>query len=137
MQCDPHFDNFGSAELVHVFGAGVIPGATYEVQTVDTSCVDLNDPGCYSDPLTVQTGTWGDIAKPFWTVEEPSQPDFRDIAAAVESFTAAPGAPIKARAQLQPNVPDPNLAVDFKDIAEAVAAFVTNHYPYDGPSSCL
>ena len=65
-----------------------------------------------------------------------TQPDFKDIAGVVQSFVAAPGAPIKARAQLQPNVPDPDVNVDFKDIAEAVAAFVTHTYPYDGPDSC-
>jgi len=137
LQCDPHFDNFGAPGLMHVFGTGVIPGATYEVQTVDSTCVDLNDPACYSAPLVVQTGAWGDLAKPFKSVEIPTQPDFKDIAAEVESFLGAPGAPIKARAQLQPNVPDPNLDVDFKDIAEAVAAFVTGVYPYEGPNSCL
>jgi len=137
LQCDPHFDNFGAAGLIHVFGAGVIPGATYEVQTVDTSCADLNDPGCYSPPLVVQTGKWGDIVDLFWYAGGPAQPDFQDIAATVESFVAAPGAPIKARAQLQPNTPNPNANVDFKDIAEAVSAFVTGVYPYDGPDSCL
>jgi len=137
LQCDPHFDNFGPADLMHVFGAGVIPGATYEVQTVDTSCTDLEDPACYTDPLTVLTAQWGDIVDPFWTPDGPAQPDFKDISGAVESFMALPGAPIKARAQLQPNVPDPNAAVDFKDIAAVVAAFATGVYPYDGPNSCL
>jgi len=137
LQCDPHFDHFGAAGLIHVFGAGVIPGAVYEVQTVDTSCTDLNDPTCFSAPLVVQTGKWGDIVEWIWYPGGPMQPDFQDIAAVVRSFMGTPGAPIKARVQLRPNVPDPNASIDFRDIAEAVSAFVTGVYPYDGPTGCF
>jgi len=136
LQCDPHFDDFASWSLMHVFGPGVIPGATYEVQTVDSSCDNLQDPACYSAPFEVHTGAWGDVAPPFKSPQYLTQPDFRDISALVDAFLAAPGAPIKAQAQLQPNVPDPDNSVDFHDISDGVSAFLGEAYPYVGPNTC-
>ena len=65
-----------------------------------------------------------------------TQLDFTDIASVVDKFTASPTAPIKARAQLQPNVPDPTKPVDFSDIASVVDAFTGADYPFAGPTAC-
>jgi len=137
LQCAPHFDNFGAWQLMHVFGPGVVPGATYEVETADTTCPDLDDPSCYSDPLVVTTGVWGGTAKPFHSPENLVQPDFRDIAALVQAFAGEGDAPITAQAQLQPNVLDPAAAVDFRDVSVGVGAFLSGVYPFDGPDGCL
>jgi len=57
-----------------------------------------------------------------------------------EKFTALPTAPIKASAQLQPNVVFPNRAVDFRGIAADVGAFVGDAYAgvpgMTGPCTC-
>ena len=58
-----------------------------------------------------------------------------DIAAVVQKFVGLLD-PIKARAQLTPNLLDPLDLVDFRDIAAAVAAFVDSIYPYSGPLAC-
>ncbi len=135
LQCTPHFDNFGTPGMIHVFGAGIVPNSTYEIQSVNQTCPDLNDPACYSAPLVVQTSAWGDVVIPFLATD-PFQPNFKDITAQVASFLASPGAPIKARAQLQPSTPAPTNAIDFKDITAAVSAFLGDPYPFDGPTAC-
>jgi len=48
------------------------------------------------------TGRWGDVAPLYSNPQNPPQPDFMDIAGLVQKFMAAPTAPVKAMAQLQP-----------------------------------
>ena len=57
--------------------------------------------------------------------------DFDDITAVVDKFRNLPGAPIKARADIAPDMPDQ--IVDFTDIPAVVDAFRSLPYPYDGP----
>ena len=83
----------------------------------------------------VTTGKWGDVVPPFAGGPAP-QPDFGDIASLIDKFQAMPGSPIKARAQLQPNVPDPSQPIDFRDIADGISAFTGGLYPYDVPAMC-
>ena len=83
----------------------------------------------------IGTAKWGDIVEPF-ADEGEAQPDFTDIVAIVDKFQALATAPRKARAQLQPNVPDPSRAIDFGDIAAVVDAFTGEAYPFDGPTAC-
>jgi len=140
LQCDPYFADWGSIALLHVFGGEVIPNSVYEVQAVHESCVErLDDPASFSAPLTVETGKFGDVTTLF-EGEDPGapQPDFNDISAVVSKFTGNPDAVIKAQAQLQPNVVFADRAVDFRDIADAVRAFVGEAYSdaYPGPCPC-
>ena len=133
LQCDPHFRDWSTVGLVHIFGADIVPSALYEIQAVacDTG-VEAN----FSSALTVMTAKWGDIVDPFNPPSPTTQPDFADIAAVVNKFSSGPGAPIKARAQLHPNVPNPSASVDFVDISNCVDAFRGLSYPYAGPVGC-
>jgi len=90
----------------------------------------------FGTPVEVPTGTWGDVA-PRYEGDDPGapQPDFNDIAALVGKFLADPAAPIKAHAQLQPNVVLPDRAIDFRDIAAGVAAFISTSYADSVPES--
>ena len=57
----------------------------------------------------------------------------------VQKFLAAEGAPIKAVAALQPNVPFPIRPIDFKDIAADVEAFLDDPFYAErnhGPCPC-
>ena len=56
------------------------------------------------------------------------QPDFIDVAGVVSKFLQEPAAPIKALAQLQPNVALPDRPVDFRDISTDVSAFLSTPY---------
>ena len=130
--------DWGTVEMVHVFGPEVVPGSSYEIQVIGQSCATaMDNESNYSGPVTVRTAQWGDVCEPFSTDPEGSvQPDFSDIACLVDKFIGDPNAPIKARAQLQPQVVRPNSPIDFGDIAAAVDAFTGGDYPYPAPTVC-
>jgi len=138
--CTPHFRDWGTVGLLQVYGGELIPSAVYDVDVVDESCsASLDDPANYAAPLPVLTGKWGDVTTPF-DGEEPGvlQPDFKDISAVVQKFQSSPTAPIKALAQLQPNVVFPMRSISFKDIAAAVTGFLSVAYEdvMIGPCVC-
>ncbi len=129
-QCDPSFDGWFGAGVVHVYGDFVVPGGIYEIQAVQC---DAGNEADFSPPFTVSTAQWGDIVAPFGGT---GQPNFGDVSALVASFSAVPGAPIKPAAQLHPNVPDPSAAISFQDISLDVNAFSGGSYPFSGPTTC-
>ena len=134
LQCDPFVADWGDTDLLHIFGAGVVPGSTYEIQLIHEACVDEpTDEANYSAPMTVTTIAWGDIVEPFGG---PNQPGFGDVTALVAAFQGAAGAPSKPRAQIQPSEPDPTLNISFADITVDVAAFQGAGYPFAGPGTC-
>lgn len=140
LQCAPYFADWGTIEVLQVFGAEVAPGSNYEIHAVSQACYEsLGASADFGTPLEVSTGKWGDVA-PLYDGDDPNaiQPDFNDIAALVGKFLAEPTAPLKAHAQLQPNVVFPNRPIDFKDIASDVAAFLGTPYVESvaGASSC-
>ncbi len=140
LSCTPHYQDWSTIDTLQVFGAEIIPRSRFAVQMVHQDCEAFFDnPLAFSLPLEHATGTWGDMAPLFDAPGGPPQPDFADIAADVQKFVALPTAPIKAQAQLRPNVVFPDRAVDFKDIAATVAAFVDTPYAAQsgfGPCAC-
>jgi len=142
LQCDPYFADWSTLDVLYAFGAEILPNSQYEVQAILQDCADaMDDPASYSDPLVLTTGTWGDVA-PLFQGDDPNapQPDFIDISGLVAKFTESPTAPIKAHAQLVPNVVFPERSVNFKDIAAGVDAFVGNPFwltqDIYGPCTC-
>lgn len=139
--CEPVCADWGAVNLVHLFGADVVPGSQYTVQAVDCEC-GFDSEADYSAPLEVRTGKWGDIAPTFATPGGPFQPDFGDISALVDCFTGAPTAPSATVCNIQPRVPGVcgggGVAVptSFTDIAADVGAFSGDPYPYGPPDSC-
>jgi len=141
LSCEPVLYDWSTIGLVHVHGGEIIPGASYEVRLVDADCLASGSETCMSVPHIVRTGDWGDIV-PLFEGQQAGvpQPDFSDISSVVAKFTAAPSAPSKARAQLQPNTALSTRSIDFKDIATDVAAFVGTAYAdlggISGPCAC-
>jgi len=138
LQCEPYFQDWGTVGVLRLFGAELVPLSDYQIHTVNSTCTSvLGTAWDFGAPLDVRTGKWGDPV-PLFDGDDPGapQPDFNDIAAVVAKFTGDPGAPIKALAQLQPNTAIPSRAVNFKDIAAAVSAFLSEPYPYSGPCAC-
>ncbi|MEK6674279.1 MAG: thrombospondin type 3 repeat-containing protein [Planctomycetota bacterium] len=137
LKCTPHFMDWSTVGPVHVYGAEIIPSSIYEVQVIDISCAEgLNIESHYSAPLTIATGKWGDVVAPFHVSGGTNQPNFQDVAAVVNNFKDAPGAPINAFAQMGPNIPNPVGNVSFLDVAAVVSSFQGKSYPYAGPSHC-
>lgn len=126
LQCEPYFRDWGTIGVLQVFGAEIIPEASYQIHTVPATCAGAMDGGGDPDPgLAEATGAFSDEVAPFADdLGAPTQPDFADIAGGVSKFLGDPGAPIKALAQLQPNVVHPNRPIDFMDIATSVSAFL-------------
>lgn len=136
LQCTPHFADWSTVGLVHAFGSEVVPDSIYEIQMVDSTCPDLNDPSCYSAILEVRTGRWGDVIEPFAHNSNTQQPTIADILIIVDKHLGTL-LPIKARTQMIPNVPMPNFRVSVAaDAIAVVDAWLGGFYPFDGPTSC-
>ena len=140
MQCEVYAHPWDDAGVVAAYGAEIIPNSTYELQRTVAACPYLTEQGCWSPPISITTATCGDVAELYDGPGNPPQPDFNDIAAIVRKFGAAPDAPLKSVAQLQPNVVFPLRSIDFKDIAACVSAFAGTAYAdqngIGGPCAC-
>jgi hypothetical protein len=134
--CDPVFMDWGGYDLVHVFDSAVVPGGRYEIQAIAADC-DTEEETHYSAPLEVLTGDWGDLVGDCSVTPctaPNGQTNFDDISALVDKFKNGPGAPIKARSDLSPDLPD--RIIDFVDISRLVDAFRGVPYPFAGPTGC-
>ena len=131
LQCTPHYQDWSTVGLVHITGTEIVPSSVYDVQAFDISCQG-NEGICtaVSCATQIKTSRWGDVETPYNPPSPTTQPDVGDIAALVNKFRSAPGAPIKARAKLQPAVPDMSTDVDFRDISSCVDAFRGLGYPF-------
>jgi hypothetical protein len=58
-----------------------------------------------------------------------------DVTAAVDKFRNKFGAPIKPRADVDPNVPDGKINIT-SDVTRLVDAFAGDPYPFSGPGTC-
>jgi len=134
LQCTPHYADWGNISVLHVFGPEVVPGSSYEVQSIHQICAGgTADETNFTVALPIDTAKWGDLQAPFGGA---SQPNFGDVSALVDSFRGLPTALRKARSQLQPNTPNPAGAISFQDISLDVDAFSTFVYPMVGPANC-
>lgn len=132
LQCEPHFMDWSSVGLLHVYGAEVVPGSMYEVQVIHETCMDvLEDDSFYSLPLSIPTAKWGDIIAPF----NSAQPNINDVLALVGKWLSKLE-PTKVHAQLQPNIPNPGVSVKITDVLLGVNAWLSSLYPFDGPDLC-
>jgi len=135
LQCDPYFGDWNRVSVLNIFGREIIPSSIYDVQVVGDDCLDLNDPNCYSAPLDIKTGRWGDVTFPLYVEGGASQPDLADVLALVDKWLGTLN-PLKVQAKLQPSLPNPSIAVSISDILSAVDAWLGTAYPFDGPTSC-
>jgi hypothetical protein len=135
LQCTPYYADWSTVGLLHVIGAEIIPSSVYELQSVPEGCsiaAEFN----YSTTLTVVTGRWGDIDAPFSPPADTQQPDLDDISSLVNKYRSALGAPIKVRALLAGQIPDPAPDVNFDHISACVDAFKGLPFPYTVLPSC-
>jgi hypothetical protein len=99
-----------------------------------------DDPDCapgganVSSQLEIKTTRWGDVEQPFNPPSPTAQPDLADVAALVNKFRNAAGAPIKARALLigKDGFGTMDIAEEFNftHIAACVNAFRGQNYPH-------
>ncbi len=137
LQCTPYYHDWTAEGQVSAVGAEIIPSSVYEIENLSPRCAG-EEATCQIVSFAVQfdTGVFGDLADTFDPLAPGTQPDALDVSALVSKFKALPGAPSKAFASLQPNVPDWNSDVNALDIAACVSAFRNEPYPYSGPCPC-
>jgi hypothetical protein len=138
LQCTPHFIDWSAVGPVYIHGSEILPDSTYEVQALHEACgAILTDESKYSPAASIETAHWGDVAAPFGTLEDANgQPNFADVSAILDTFRGSVGSIGTARAQLQPNEPDPSSNVNFADVSTGVDSFRGFGYPFSGPTSC-
>ncbi len=137
LSCQPSFQDWGAIGEVQVFGNAVVPGASYVVQAVISTCVTAGL-SRFSSPFVLDTPKWGDLVGDCTSIPC-SQPDgsvnvTTDLVAQLDSFSDLPGSVNKFRADIQPDVPD--FLVNISDIVATQNAFSGNPYPFAGPTVC-
>jgi len=130
--------DFGLVGLLHVTDCEIVPGATYNVQAIDCDCNPGNEAN-YSEPLTINTSMWGDICNTYdgthWTAPNGTIDVTLDVTACLEKFKNSFGAPIKARADVDPNTVDWKVNIS-TDVTQILDAFKGQPYPFAGPGTC-
>ena len=138
LQCCPRFMDWPKVlaemghEVLHLYDPAIVPCSEYEIQIISSTCLDLDDEGCYSQPLVVRTGKWGDVVDPLGGED---QPNFTDIGSVVDKFKGL-FPPLKVQAMLRGNLLPLDGLVNFTDIGKVVEAFRTIPYMEAGPSPC-
>jgi hypothetical protein len=138
--CTPQCKTDWAAQgMIHVYQEGIIPGAVYEIDVLDCNC-DPTDPNAKSNPVSVSTSKYGDIAGPFSGGSYPG-PDGTvdvtvDVLADLAKFANRAGAPEKARADLEPNCVD--LQNNISDVTETLNGFRSLPYRFrpKAPDPC-
>ena len=111
LQCDAMFTDWTQfSEPIHVYHELALPASVYNVQTLDEAFDPNGAEENFSEPVTLLTPRWGDIAQVFeeatgeWTppgTDVNIQVDVLDILSIVTAFQGVSTAPIKARVDLQ------------------------------------
>jgi hypothetical protein len=141
LQCAPEFRDWSSdTSLIYVFGAEIVPSSVYEVQFVDDTCLDLDDPACYSDPVPIRTARWGDVVQPF-AERAGGQPNFGDVSATLDEFRGVFADLSTPRADLvgtggPGNANVVNQLVNFSDGSAVLDAFRGSAFPFGLTAGC-
>ncbi len=143
-QCTPDYRDWSTVGLLHVTGSAIVPSSIYQVESVAAICQTPfweNTPACMSgggyvsSPLEIRTTRWADLETPYNPPSTTTQPDVGDVAALVNKFRDAPGAPIKARAMINGsdafgNITTLGVGLGFSQISACVNAFRGQAYPF-------
>jgi hypothetical protein len=127
--------------VVYVAHPGIVPSnrvgtavdAVYELQMIDSSC-PATDEGSFSAPKVVTQQRWGDMAGPFdptggyYVAADGVVSITIDVTAILNKFGNRPGAPIKARSDVEPCIQD--LKVNISDVSRDLDAFRNLAFPY-------
>jgi len=140
LQCTPYYTDWitdTANALIAVVGGEIAPSSEYRVQVYGASCKGA-ETGCsdVSAPVTMYTRRSGDVELPFSPPDASGQPNVTDIAQLVNKWKNVAGAPVKAIAQLQPNLPELNADISALEIVAVVDAVKQLAYPFSGPCPC-
>lgn len=126
LTCEPHYQDWSGIDTLHVFGPEIVPNSQYAVLVLNEGCPTTSADN-FSPPTQIDTSAFGDVVAPFFPLGLP-QPNFQDVSAFVARFLDNPGAPIKASAQLVPNVLAPVDRISFRDVNAVAQSFLGGSY---------
>lgn len=137
LQCTPDYRDWGALGTLQVYAQEIVPSARYKVQAIESGA-DENVESNYSCPLFVDTPIWGDIAGDLATCP-PTGPDgtvdiLPDVTALIDKFGNSPCAVIKARADVEPALPDRQ--INISDITLVLDVFSGIPYPFPWSGGC-
>ena len=136
LQCDPLFLEWGSYGSVQVFHELIVPGGAYELQAIPITCATTEE-GNFGYKAARGTARWGDLVGQFdpegrhWPPPNGTVDVACDVVAALDKFSNLPSAPVKARVDLEPALPD--LRVNITDVVMILDAFGGTTYVFDPP----
>ena len=137
LECEPVLADWASHGTVHVYHEGLVPGGTYAVQALASGCSAESELS-YSVPLSMRLARWGDVAGRLevgvWTIPDESVDITIDVLALLAKFSNRPGAPTKARADLEPATPDQK--INMSDILRTIDAFRGLPFPFVAAEPC-
>ena len=132
LSCEPVFADFGSLGLLHLYHVGLVSGATYTIEAIDEGC-DTSVEDNFSSALSVDTSQWGDVCRLIdpvtmsWPAPDGTVDIVSDVVACLDCYGSRPHAPIKARVDVEPNIPDQ--LVNITDCMLILDAFRGLPYP--------
>jgi hypothetical protein len=131
LQCEPYFSEWSEAGTIHVFHELIVPSGSYEVRVMQETC-DPTVAWHMSDGMNVLTSRWGDTVSDCATTPcgppDGSVNVTTDVTAILDKFKNLPGAPRKARCDLEPVEPDQ--LINITDVTYALDAFLGLDYPF-------
>jgi hypothetical protein len=136
--CTPAYVDWAGLGPVYISHAAIVPGGQYRIELVVESC-DANEPGHYTLPLAVTNSGWADVVGhcgvPGCTPPDGDVDLVSDVVGALDKFGNRPGAPIKARVDVEPAVADRLLNIT--DVSRIIDAFRGVRYPFAAvPAAC-
>jgi len=124
--------------LLHVYGEEMVPAGVYEFQPFDGVCGTVNENTDKAPVTVVMTPRWADIVEN--CAGTPCAPPegqvnlITDCVGILDKFRDLAGAPIKARVDLEPQMPDQK--INILDVTLCVDAFKGDLYPHGWPEPC-
>lgn len=136
--CEPHYMDWATQGTVHVHSEWIVPDGLYYLEAIKEGA-DIQVDLYYSVPLMVPTSIYGDIVDDCSAIPcgppDGSVDIVTDVTAALDKFKNLTGAPIKARCDGEPHVPD--LVINISDVTYVLDAFRGDPYPFTpGPDPC-
>ena len=132
LQCSPYFAEFSAFGTIEVLHEVIVPNALYDVQVVMETC-DIGNEGSFSPPTEIMTARWGDTIGNCNSSTIPCTPpdgavNITDVLAILSTFSSAPNALAKARADLEPACPD--LLINIADAIFGLTGFAGLPYQF-------
>ena len=127
----PSFQDWAALGSVSVFHEGIVPGGTYVIQLIDSSCPDLFNEGSFSPALELPTTKWGDTVTDLSLI--PPAPaegalNISDALAILGRFSGVSTSIVKARADLEPRCAD--FVINIADVLSSLRGFQGLGYPF-------